>query len=105
MMTKYSFDLAGSALSREFSRLTNQLWKLLPMKENGEDWEKQLASVQIEIAGLGKLFNNEEEFVQLLAKIEGLGVIEEDSLPFGIYRKTIFECIGILQRLKQRYGE
>jgi hypothetical protein len=29
------------------------LWKLIPMRENNEDWEKQLNTVIIEIAGLG----------------------------------------------------
>ena len=98
MLTKYSFDMADEAISREFSRLTNQLWKLLPMKENGEDWEKQLSSVIIEVAGLNEIFCEKDMYIQLLAKLEGIKVNAE--MPFELYRKTIFESITLLQRLK-----
>lgn len=98
MLTKYSFDMADEAVSREFSRLTNQLWKLLPMKENGEDWEKQLSSVIVEVAGLNEIFRERDMYVQLLAKLEGMKVNAE--MPFELYRKTIFESITLLQRLK-----
>ena len=36
-------------------RLTNQLWKLIPMKEHEEDWQKQLDTVVLEIAGLNEI--------------------------------------------------
>lgn len=98
MLTKYSFDMADEAVSREFSRLTNQLWKLLPMKENGEDWEKQLSSVIVEVAGLNEIFHERDMYIQLLAKLEGMKVNAE--MPFELYRKTIFESITLLQRLK-----
>ena len=98
MLTRYSFDMADEAISREFSRLTNQLWKLLPMKENGEDWEKQLSSFIIEVAGLNEIFRERDMYIQLLAKLEGIRVNAE--MPFELYRKTIFESITLLQRLK-----
>jgi hypothetical protein len=37
-------------------RLTNQLWKLIPMREHEEDWLKQLDTVIVEIAGLNEIF-------------------------------------------------
>ena len=36
-------------------RLTNQLWKLIPMKENEEDWKKQLDTIILEITGLSEV--------------------------------------------------
>ena len=36
-------------------RLTNQLWKLIPMRENEEDWQKQLESVILEITGMDEI--------------------------------------------------
>jgi hypothetical protein len=33
------------------------------MRENEEDWEKQLKTVIIEIAGLGALFSQEPQFL------------------------------------------
>jgi hypothetical protein len=73
-------------------RLTNQLWKLIPMREHGEDWEKQLNTVLIEIAGLNEIFIG-PHFLQLLSKLEGLKIVE---VGFELYRKTIFECISLL---------
>lgn len=103
MLTKYSFNIADEAISKEFSRLVNQLWKLLPMKENGEDWEKQLVGVTVEVAGLGKIFYEEDTFLQLLAKLEGIRA--EVEIPFELYRKTIFESIALLQKLRRKNGK
>lgn len=66
------------------------------MKENEEDWEKQLDTVIIEIAGLNKIFVEVPQFLQLLSKLEGLYKAED----FFIYRKTVFEAINLLQELK-----
>lgn len=38
--TKYNFGFSVDVIITDISRLTNQLWKLIPMKENKEDWEK-----------------------------------------------------------------
>jgi hypothetical protein len=37
-MTKYSFDFSKESIDKNVGRLTNQLWKLIPMKENNENW-------------------------------------------------------------------
>ena len=42
METKYNFSFPSDSIEKIISRLTNQLWKLIPMNENGEDWQKQL---------------------------------------------------------------
>ena len=58
MLTKYGFDIPNEAIEQNVRRLTNQLWKLIPMRENQEDWKKQLNTVLIEIAGLGEIFSD-----------------------------------------------
>ena len=65
------------------------------MREHKEDWEKQLDTVIIEIAGLNEIFTS-PLFLQLLSKLEGLGV---KDMEFELYRKTVFECISLLQEL------
>ena len=96
MLTKYNFEFSADVIKKNVIRLTNQLWKLIPMRENNEDWEKQLNTVIIEIAGLNKIFIETPQFLQILSKLEGLYIIDE----FLIYRKTIFEAINLLQELK-----
>ena len=96
-MTKYNFDIDKEVLSKTIMRLTNQLWKLIPMKEQEENWEKQLDIVILEIAGLNEIFISNPLFLQLLSKLEGLKVID---LEFNAYRKTVFDSINLLQGLK-----
>ena len=50
-------------MSKNVKRLTNQLWKLIPMRENEEDWKKQLDTVIIEIAGLNEVFVSTPQFL------------------------------------------
>lgn len=70
------------------------------MKENQEDWKKQLNTVIIELAGMGEIFTEQSsQFLQLLAKLEGLKL--QDNIEFDLYRKTVFESINILQGLKK----
>lgn len=92
---KYEIEFSQETIQKTVRRLTNQLWKLIPMRENDEDWYKQLQTVTLEIAGLNELFIS-PTFLQLLSKLEGLQMKE---VNFELYRKTIFECINILQEL------
>ena len=95
-MTKYDFEFSFDCFEKNVYRLTNQMWKLIPMRENNEDWEKQLNTVIIEIAGLNEMFIENPHFLQLLSKLEGIKAINPE---FNIYRKTIFESIGLLRGL------
>jgi hypothetical protein len=95
MVDKYDIGFDDEVIVKDVQRLTNQLWKLIPMREHDEDWFKQLDTVIIEIAGLNEIFMG-PVFLQLLSKLEGLKVKET---TFELYRKTIFESISLLQEL------
>ena len=56
MITQYMFEFSKEDIDVNVRRLTNQLWKLIPMREHNEDWPKQLDTVIIEIAGLNEIF-------------------------------------------------
>lgn len=98
MMTKYNFEFTEDVINFNLNRLTNQIWKLIPMYENEEDWKRQLSTVIIEVAGLNEIFYFSPVFLQALSKLEGLMQIE---IEFDIYRKTVFEIISLLQGLKK----
>ena len=93
--TKYNFNFELEDIKINVRRLTNQLWKLIPMRENNEDWKKQLDTVIIEIAGLNEIFCG-PHFLQVLSKLEGLKVVD---ITFEIYRRTVFESISLIQEL------
>lgn len=69
------------------------------MRENGEDWHKQLDTVTLEVVGLNEIFLSYPQFLQLLSKLEGLQKIEE--IEFDLYRKTVFEAINLLQEINR----
>ena len=98
LLTKYDFDFSLEIIQKDVIRLTNQIWKLIPMREHEEDWKKQLDTVIIEIAGLNEIFIYEPQFLQILSKLEGLKVMED--IEFQAYRKTVFEVINLLQEFK-----
>ena len=97
-LTKYIFDFPIEIIRKDVIRLTNQIWKLIPMREHEEDWQKQLDTVIIEIAGLNEIFIYEPQFLQILSKLEGLKIMGD--LDFQTYRKTVFEVINLLQEFK-----
>ena len=98
-MTKYDFNIDKELVNNNLTRLINQIWKLIPMKENGEDWIRQINTVIIEIAGLNEIFSFSSYFLQLLSKLEGLK-IEGNNINFETYRKTVFETLSLIQELK-----
>lgn len=97
ILDKYNLNFSEDVIKVNITRLTNQLWKLIPMRENEEDWEKQLETVLLEIVGLNEIFIKNPLFLQLLAKLEGLN---NKEISFSLYRKTVFESINLLQELK-----
>lgn len=96
-MTKYGFEFAEGAREQDSKRLINQLWKLIPMRENGEDWNMQLSIVIEEVSGLVKIYNDKLEGLVLLSKLEGL--TSDVCEDFMIYRKTVFKCIDLLSQV------
>ena len=94
--TKYDFEVSSEVLLADTRRLTNQLWKLIPMRENEENWKEQLVTVLLEIVGLKSLFFGSTKFLILITKLEGL---REEDVDFAIYRKTVFEAISLLNEI------
>ena len=97
LLTKYNFLFSEEDVNKNVKRLTNQLWKLIPMRENEENWRKQLDTVTLEVVGLNEIFLSYPQFLQLLSKLEGLQKLED--IEFDLYRKTIFEAINLLQEI------
>ena len=93
LLDKYNIKFPEETISKNITRLTNQMWKLIPMRENEENWEKQLETVIVEVVGLNEIFVMCPTFLQLLSKLEGLRVKETN---FELYRKTVFECINLI---------
>jgi hypothetical protein len=97
MINKYNFEFDKKVIKADTHRLVNQLWKLIPMRENNEPWDTHLSVMIEEISGLNEIYQNQIDFLVLLSKLEGLK--SEVCDDFMIYRKTVFRCIDLLVRL------
>lgn len=88
-----------------FEKLVGLTYKLLPMREQGNvNWESTLDTLLQSIVGLKRLISGQDEktFVLLLCKLQGLHdqVIKQN---FSIFRRTIFQSISLLNKLKDAY--
>ena len=103
MILKYNIDIKEQTIHNRLQNLINQTYKLLPSREEGADWEKPLQTVLEELAGMQRLMNcgYSEIFFPLLNKLEGLYSLVEDD-DFLCYRRTIFECLGLMNELQKK---
>jgi hypothetical protein len=45
MILKYNVNIDDQIITKRIQNLINQTYKLLPVREEGEDWEKPLETV------------------------------------------------------------
>ena len=99
MKIKYDSEISAEAIKLNLKRLTNQIYKLLPNREEGIDWQAPLQTIIEEFAGMDRLLIDQHEILfQLLCKLEGFPTLgnEED---FFEYRRSIFESLGLVSIL------
>lgn len=104
MIIKYNASIKNEAIKNNLKKLTNQIYKLLPNWEEAVDWRKPLTTIIEEIAGMDRLFLDHHNILfSLLCKLEGLFTLEDygekERNNFFIFRKTIFECLGLVSEL------
>ena len=93
-------DIKKEAIIENFKKLTNQIYKLLPNREEDVDWQTPLGTIIEELSGMDKLLNNYHEILfPLLCKLQGLYDLTKEN-DFFAYRRTIFECLNLLSSLK-----
>ena len=99
MILKYDIDVDSFVIRTHLKKITNLIYKLLPNREEGLDWRSPLSTIIEELAGMSKLVQfNKEDFFSLLCKLEGLYTLTEEE-DFFLYRRTIFECLSIVEGL------
>ena len=99
MILKYDIDIDNTAIKNTLKKLTNQLYKLLPSREEGLDWEKPLTTLIEEMAGMERLIQEyQEDLFLIYCKMEGLFILTKEE-DFMLYRRTIFECLGLINNI------
>lgn len=101
MILKYNVNISEQIIDRDLKRLINQIYRLLPLREEKEDWQKPLQTIIEQLVGLQRLFLQEQEqlFLILLCKLQGMKILIEQE-HFPLYRRTIFECLNLLSEMR-----
>lgn len=102
MINKYNACFANATIEESLIRLVNLTYKLLPMREENENWQKTLETIIEELSGMDRVLIDQHDILfPLLCKLEGLFLLNEEE-SFSLYRRTIFECISLINELKKR---
>lgn len=99
MNTRYDIEVDDDVILSNLSRIQSQIFKLLPMREENKDWEKPLETISLELLGIKHLFELQGNILSLLCKLEGLLELKDED-NFMMYRRTIFECCGLIDKVK-----
>lgn len=101
MIIKYNTLIKDEAIQNNLRRLTNQIYKLLPNREENIDWKKPLETIVVELAGMNLLLIDQQDILfPLLCKLEGLFTLTKEE-DFFLFRRTIFECLSLMNNLKE----
>ena len=94
-------EVSKKAINSNFKRIINQVYKLLPMRQQGRNWEKPLQTLIEQFSGMKRLITGQDDlFFLILCKLEGLFSLNRNE-DMSIYRRIIFECLGLLNTLNQ----
>ena len=96
MLLKYNCEIDKQAVLTNLNRMVNQIYKLLPDREEGIDWKAPLETILVELSGMSSLLVDQQvTFFPLLCKLEGLNKLTGEK-DFFSYRRTIFEALNLL---------
>lgn len=100
MIIKYNINFSQDIIKKDIKRIINQIYKLLPLREQGQDWKKLLQTIIQQLAGMQRLFlgQQEQSFLILMCKLEGMNILTSED-QFYLYRRTIFECLSLLNQI------
>lgn len=103
MILKYNIMISDEEIYNHLKKLTNQVYKLLPIREEASDWEKPLATIMEEFSGMSRLLTSDYDSIlfPLVNKLEGLFTLIKDE-DFSLYRRIIFECLSLISELMKK---
>lgn len=101
MVIKYDLMIPNEVIVENLKRLTNQIYKLLPLREEKVEWVKPLETIIEELIGMDRLISGKASIMfPLLCKLEGLFRLTNDD-DFMLYRRIIFECLALINKVMQ----
>lgn len=98
-------QIENNSIYFNITKIINQVYKLLPMRQEGQDWQKPLQTLIEELSGMKRLISGQDNlFFLILCKLEGLFNLKEKK-DMQLYRRIIFESLNLLNSLKDNVCE
>lgn len=105
--TSAGAPITSELLRNYFKSLVNQFFKILPMRENGEDsLQTYMQSLQVELIGCQELLGNlknDASYLTLLSILQYL--IDNKDCTVREVKREVFKCISICNKLKAQCME
>ena len=97
----------AKVLDNYLGALINLFFKILPIKESGEESvDVYMRSLQIELLGCKELIealHDDARFLTLLSILQYL--IDNPSSEIATVRREVFRAISVCNKLRRRYAE
>ena len=100
VVLKYDLEFDSEEIKKNIDKITNQIFKLLPSREEGGDWQTPLQNLILEIIGIKALWIDQPNLFSLLCRLEALQTLTEEE-DFLVFRKLIFECLSLCNQIKK----
>lgn len=102
MYQVYEIQPNKTTLQENLERIRGQIFRCLPVYEEGGEWRKPLETLVVELLGIHSFLPENKELLSLICKLEGLRVGTEEEIDFLLYRRTIFEACGLISKIKEQ---
>lgn len=102
MYQVYEIQPNKITLQENLERIRGQIFRCLPVYEEGGEWRKPLETLVVELLGIHSFLPENKELLSLICKLEGLRVGTEEEIDFLLYRRTIFEACGLISKIKEQ---
>lgn len=106
IQTTAGIPMSGTMLSEYMRSLVNRFFKILPIRESGEDsLGTYMQSLQLELLGCRELIfavHEDSEFVSLLNILQYL--IDTPECSLVVVKREVFRAISICNKLKAKYA-
>lgn len=95
-------EIPNNMIIKNEDDLINQIFKLLPYKENNIDnLDYHFNTLLFRITGLCKLFPGVPELLTVVSLLESA----KSETDFQLYRKAILDSCSIIKRIQKRLGD
>lgn len=90
---RYNFKLDMEAYREQ---LVKKVFILLPLRDEGKEWEVYLEGLLVELAGMEDIIAD-ASFASLAAKLQGLFSIKDNP---KLFRKVVLDSVPLVKKLQ-----